>query len=286
MNMPGHLQFQAPSALDYFAALVADDDSLSLLESAVAIAQDEEPGLDVQGLLAKVDELGLRLKRRIAADTAALQKLRLLNRYFFQELGFGGNVNDYYDPRNSLLPHVLESRRGIPITLAVLYMELASQVGIQARGVSFPGHFLVKVHMPLGEVVIDPFSGQSLSREELDERLLPYRQQCGLAGEDELPLALFLQPAPQREVIARMLRNLREIHRSRCDWTRLAQVQERLVILLPQSWEERREHALVLAELGAHQKAVKSLALYLQHCPNAGDAPALRRRLLAWQKLQ
>ncbi len=284
--MPGHLQFQAPSALDYFAALVADDASLALLESAVAIAQDEEPGLDVQGVLAEVDELGARLKRRIPADTSPLQKLRLLNRYFFQELGFGGNVNNYYDLRNSLLPHVLQSRRGIPITLAVLYIEIAAQVSIQARGISFPGHFLIKVHMPLGEVVIDPFSGQSLSREELDERLLPYRQQRGLASEDELPLALFLQPAPHRDVIARMLRNLREIHRSHCDWTRLAQVQERLVILLPQSWEERREQALVLAELGAYRRAAEALAAYLQHCPHAGDAPALRRRLLAWQKLQ
>jgi regulator of sirC expression with transglutaminase-like and TPR domain len=284
--MPSPLHFEAPSALDYFAALVADDSSLSLLEAAVAIAQDDDPTLDVQGVLAQVDELGERFKRRLPADTAPLAKLRLLNRYFFHELGFGGNVNNYYDRANSLLPQVLASRRGIPITLAVLYIEFASHVGIAARGVSFPGHFLVKVHMPLGEVVIDPFSGQSLSREELEERLAPYRQQRGLAGEDELPLALFLQPAPARDVIARMLRNLREIHRSHCDWRRLEQVQARLVVLLPEAWDERRDHALALAELGAHRRAAEALAVYLQHQPNAGDAPALRRRLLAWQKLQ
>lgn len=284
--MPSPLHFEAPSALDYFAALVADDSSFSLLETAIAIAQDEDPALDVQGVLAQVDELGVRFKRRIPADTAPLQKLRLLNRYFFHELGFAGNVNDYYDRANSLLPQVLASRRGIPITLAVLYMEIASQVGIAARGVSFPGHFLVKVHMPLGEVVIDPFSGQSLSREELEERLQPYRQQRGLAGEDELPLALFLQPAPPREIVARMLRNLREIHRSQCDWRRLEQVQARLVVLLPDAWDEHRDHALALAELGAHRRAAEALAPYLQHCPDAWDAPALRRRLSAWQKLQ
>jgi regulator of sirC expression with transglutaminase-like and TPR domain len=284
--MPSPLHFETPSALDYFAALVADDSSFSLLESAIAIAQDDDPALDVQGVLAQVDEFGARFKRRIPADTAPLQKLRLLNRYFFHELGFAGNVNNYYDRGNSLLPQVLHSRRGIPITLAVLYIEIASHVGITARGVSFPGHFLVKVHMPLGEVVIDPFSGQSLSREELEERLLPYRQQRGLAGEDELPLALFLQPAPPRDVIARMLRNLREIHRSQCDWPRLEQVQARLVVLLPEAWEERRDHALALAELGLHRTAAETLAVYLQRCPNAGDAPALRRRLLAWQKLQ
>jgi hypothetical protein len=109
------------------------------------------------------------------ADAPPLQRLRLLNRYFFQELGFAGNVNDYYDPRNSYLPDVLRTRRGIPITLALLYVELATQAGLQAAGVSFPGHFLVKLRMPRGEVVIDPFSGQSLSREDLDERLMPYR---------------------------------------------------------------------------------------------------------------
>jgi regulator of sirC expression with transglutaminase-like and TPR domain len=284
--MASHLHFETPSALDYFAALVADDSSFSLLECAVAIAQDDDPMLDVQGVLAQVDELGARFKRRIPADTAPLQKLRLLNRYFFHELGFGGNVNNYYDRANSLLPQVLESRRGIPITLAVLYMEIAAQVGIQARGVSFPGHFLVKVHMPLGEVVIDPFSGQSLSREELEERLAPYRQQAGHADEDELPLALFLQPASDRDVIARMLRNLREIHRSQCDWVRLEQVQARLVVLLPEAWDEHRDHALALAELGWHRRAAEALAPYLLHCAGAHDAPALRRRLQAWQKLQ
>jgi regulator of sirC expression with transglutaminase-like and TPR domain len=282
--MASHLHFETPSALDYFAALVADDSSFSLLECAAAIAQDDDPMLDVQGLLAQVDELGARFKRRIPADTAPLQKLRLLNRYFFHELGFGGNVNNYYDRGNSLLPQVLQSRRGIPITLAVLYMEIAAQAGIQARGVSFPGHFLVKVHMPLGEVVIDPFSGQSLSREELEERLAPFREQRGLTDEDELPLALFLQPAPPREVIARMLRNLREIHRSQCDWVRL--VQARLVVLLPEAWDEHRDHALALAEIGAHRRAAGLLAQYLQHCPDATDAAALRRRLQTWQKLQ
>jgi regulator of sirC expression with transglutaminase-like and TPR domain len=282
--MPSPLHFEAPSALDYFAALVADDASFSLLEAAVAIAQDDDPALDVQGVLAQVDELAARLRRRLAADIAPLQKLRLLNRYFFHELGFGGNVNNYYDRHNSLMPHVLSSRRGIPISLAVLYIEFASQLGIDARGVSFPGHFLVKVHMPLGEVVIDPFNGLSLSREELEERLLPYRRQQGIEGDDALPLGLFLQSASPREVVVRMLRNLREIHRSQRDWQRLEQVQARLVILLPGAWDERREHALALAELGWHSRAAEALAQYLEHRPDASDAPALRRRLLAWQQ--
>ncbi len=282
--MAGHLHFEAPSALDYFAALVAQDQGFPLLEAAAVIAQDDDPGLDVQAVLARVDELAQRLKTRMTGDAPALQRLRLLNRFFFQELGFAGNVNNYYDRRNSLLPAVLESRRGIPITLAVLYIEMAGQAGLKAHGISFPGHFLVKVTMPRGEVVIDPFSGVSLSREDLEERLQPYREQRGAVGEDEVPLGLFLQACSERDLIARMLNNLKEIHRSHGDWLRLERVQARLVVLLPTAWEERRDHAMVLAELGAHEKASRALTVYLQMCPKAWDAEVLRRHLVAWQK--
>jgi regulator of sirC expression with transglutaminase-like and TPR domain len=277
--MPGSLHFETPTALQYFATLVADDAGLSVLEAAIAVAQDEYPRLDVQQVLAQVDELADKLRKRIPADAAPLQRLRLLNRYFFHELGFAGNVNDYYDARNSYLCDVLRTRRGIPITLALLYVELAGQVGLQAAGISFPGHFLVKLHMPKGEVVIDPFSGQSLSREDLDERLLPYRRQRGLTGDFEAPLGLFLQAAPPRDVLARLLRNLKEIHRTAEDWRRLLAVLERLVVLLPEVWEERRDRGLARAELGHYGDAADDLGCYLQHHPDADDAAALQRRL-------
>ena len=273
------LRFDAPTLLDYFATLVADDRQLSLLEAAISIAQDEEPGLDVQGVLSQIDVLAARLKRRIPADASPMQRLRYLNRYFFQELGFAGNINDYGDPRNSYLQHVIGTRRGIPITLALLYIEIAQQNGLDARPVSFPGHFLVKLRMPQGEVIIDPFSGQSLSREALDERLAPYRQRQGLIGEFEAPLGLFLQVASGRDVLARMLRNLKEVHQGAEDWMRLLAVQERLVVLLPGAWEERRDRGLVLAELKRHGAAADDLLAYLEHRPEAGDADAVRERL-------
>ncbi len=277
--MPGPLRIAAPTPLEYFASLVADDASFSLTEAAVSIAQDEYPALDAQGVLDSIDELAQRLKRRIPGDAVPVQRLRFLNRYFFQELGFAGNVNDYYDQDNSYLHRVLETRRGIPITLAVLYIELATQVGLTARGVSFPGHFLVKLRMPKGEVVIDPFSGHSLSREELDERLQPYRRSQGLTGDFEVPLGLFLQAAPPRDVVARMLRNLKEIHRTAEDWPRLLAVMNRLVVLLPQAWEERRDRGLTHAELGDYRAACDDLAAYLEHRPAADDHAALADRL-------
>ena len=273
------LRLEAPTLLDYFATLVADDQQFSLLEAAIAIAQDEDPTLDVQGVLSQIDTLALRLKQRIAADAGAMHRLRYLNRYFFQELGFAGNVNDYGDPRNSYLPHVLSTRRGIPITLALLYIEIANQIDLDARPVSFPGHFLVKLKMPQGEVIVDPFTGQSLSREALDERLMPYRQRQGLVGEFEAPLGLFLQVASGRDVLARMLRNLKQVHHSGADWPRLLAVQERLVVLLPAVWEERRDRGLVRAELHDFHAAAEDLQAYLEHRPEADDAHAVAERL-------
>lgn len=283
--MPGPLQFDTPTALEYFASLVADDASLSLTEAAIAIAQDEFPQLDTQSVLAEIDRMADKLKRRIPVDAVPLQRLRWLNRYFFQELGFAGNVNNYYDPDNSYLNRVLVTRRGIPITLALLYVEFASQVGLEARGVSFPGHFLIKLRMQAGdqagEVVLDPFTGNSLSRDELDDLLAPYKRSQGLTGDFDVPLGLFLQAAPARDVLARMLRNLKEIYRAAQDAPRSLAVAHRLVTLLPHAPEERRDRALVLVALGLEDAAVADLASYLDARPNAEDSPALRRQLNA-----
>ena len=283
--MPGPMTFETPTALDYFASLVADDASLSIIEAAVAIAQDDFPELDTQAVLADIDTLALRLKRRFPPDAVPVQRLRWLNRFFFQELGFAGNINDYYDPHNSYLHRVLVTRRGIPITLAILYIELASQIGLVARGVSFPGHFLVKLRMHTGrqqgEVVIDPFTGHSLSRDELEELLAPYKRMRGLQGEFDTPLGLFLQAATPREVVARMLRNLKEVHRSAKDALRQLQVQERLVLLLPQAWDERRDRGLVCADLGLAARAVRDLSDYLTHVADAPDRAAVADRLAA-----
>jgi regulator of sirC expression with transglutaminase-like and TPR domain len=277
--MPVPLPFGTPTPLEYFATLVADDDSLSLLESAVSLGQDEHPQLDTQSVLDEIDALVARLKQRVANDAAPLQRLRSLNQYFFGELGFAGNVNDYYDPGNSLLSTVLKTRRGIPITLAVLYIEMATEIGLTARGVSFPGHFLVKLRMPEGEVVIDPFTGHSLSLGQLDELLQPYRRRQGLEGEFDTPVGLFLQSAPARDVLARMLRNMKEIYRSTRDWPRLLAVSNRLVVLLPQAWEERRDRGIVHAELGHDQEATRDLSAYLLHARDAVDRKAVMARV-------
>ena len=272
------LALHAPGALEYFAALVVDDKGFALLEAAITVAQDEHPTLDSQGVLQQIDVLAARLKNRLPSDASPIQRLRALTQFFFRELGFAGNLNDYYDRRNSYVHEVLASRRGIPITLALIFNELATQIGLTAHGVSFPGHFLIKLRMPQGEVVIDPFNGRSLSRDELDEWLVPFRRRHGLEGEFETPLGLFLQAAPARDVLARLLRNLKEIHRTSEDWPRLLAVQQRLVLLLPGAAEELRDRGLTFGELGRAEDAAADLDAYLALRPDAHDAPALAAR--------
>jgi regulator of sirC expression with transglutaminase-like and TPR domain len=266
--------------LQYFSSLVESDEHFPLLEAAISLAQDEYPDLDVQQVLGDVDQLLARLKRRLPADAPALQRLRALNQFFFHDLNFGGNVNDYYDPDNSYLNAVLRTRRGIPITLAVLWLELALGLGLNARGVAFPGHFMVKVNLPKGQVVIDPFSGQSLSREELSERLEPFRQHGGSVGDEfEVPMGLYLQSAPPREIISRMLRNLKEIHKTQEDWQRLIPVQDRLIVLQPEAWTEYRDRGLAWAAHGEPERAVADLETYLANAEDALDIDAMSERL-------
>ncbi len=274
-----HFSLEAPTPLAYFATLVQSDDHFPLLEAATSLAQDEYPDLDVQQVLGDVDQLLARLKRRLPADAAPLQRLRMLNQFFFRDLSFGGNVNDYYDPDNSYLNAVLRTRRGIPISLAVLWMELAQGLGLHARGVAFPGHFMVKVNLPKGQVVIDPFTGQSLSREDLSERLEPFKRRSGLVDEFEVPLGLYLQAAPSRDIIARMLRNLKEIHRTQQDWPRVVAVQDRLIVLLPDAWSEYRDRGLAHAEQGHTAQAVDDLETYLSHAQDALDIDAMADRV-------
>lgn len=277
------MRYAAPTPLEYFASLVASDDSLHLLEAAVSLGQDEQPGLDVQAVLADVDRLARRLRERVRPGMAAPERLRLLTRFFHGELGFAGNLNNYYAADNSFIHRVLETRRGIPITLAVLLLELGEQLGLRMAGVAFPGHFLVKCRAGLGEVVIDPFTGDALSAARLEELLAVYRQGSELPQDLQLPLEFFLRAASPRQILARMLRNLKEIYKSAADAARLLAVLQRLVALLPDDAAERRDRGLLLDQLGRSAAAAADFAFYLERRPDAPDATALRRRLAALQ---
>jgi len=235
-------------------------------------------------VLDDVARLLKRIKGRLPADADDLTRLAILTQVFYKEMGFGVNANDYYAPENSYLHEVLRTRRGLPISLAVLWLELAQGLGLQAQGVSFPGHFLVKITLQGGLVVLDPLTGDSLGIDNLSERLGPYREDMGPTtgadlDEGETPLGLYLQRCPPRDLLARMLRNLKEVFRSQEDWPRMLSVLDRLIVLLPEAWSERRDRGLVLAELGRNTEALQDLQVYLQAEPQAPDQAALRHRI-------
>lgn len=263
--------------LDYFASLVQAEEQIPLFESALSIAQDDDPALDLNQCAIEIDKFAARLQRRMPADIAQIPKLRLLNNFFYQELGFAGNLNDYYNPDNSYLHKVLSTRRGIPISLAIIYMELASLIGLDVKGISFPGHFLMKLSVKSGDIILDPFNGASLSREDLEERLEPYFIQ-GRQPNDP-PLASYLADATPRTILVRMLRNLKALFAEHPHWRQFLNVQQRLVILLPDEIAERRDRGLAYANLDCPQAALQDIEAYLAECPQASDAELLRRQL-------
>lgn len=277
------MRLEPPSPLEYFAALVADDESLPLLESALAVAQDEYPQLDMLGVLAEVDSRVHRLRQRIPADAGDLQRLRMLNRVFFDELGFAGNVNDFDDPRNCYLSDVLERRRGMPVSLALLYLEFAAQIGLRAEAVPLAAHVLVRLHLSDGLALVDPFRGRLLSRTEAAEQIgLFARPRRGLAVARDVWMTDPSAATP-RVLVERLLRHLREAHHRAGDLPRELAVIERLVVLQPGHARWRRERGLLRAEQGQTERAIEDLSYYLARRPDADDADVLRRRLQDWQ---
>jgi regulator of sirC expression with transglutaminase-like and TPR domain len=276
-----NVQLTEVTPLSYFKSLVETDAEFHLLEAAAAIAQDEEPLLDIQEVLDACDALLVRLNRRLKGVSEPLKKLATLNQFFYSELGFAGNANNFYAPENSYLHEVLRTRKGIPISLAVIWLELAQALGLQAEGVCFPGHFLVKITVPEGLIVMDPLTGDSLGLESLSERLSLFRSHLAAAEDMEPPLGLFLQPASPRDIITRMLRNLQEIFSSEKDWPRLMPVLDRLVVLNFDSAESRRDRGMALLQAGQNDKARDDLLFYLSQAPDAADAMAIRHQLAA-----
>jgi regulator of sirC expression with transglutaminase-like and TPR domain len=277
-----NITFARPTPLQYFASLVQSNADFALMEAATCLAQDEYPNLDIQAVLCEVDRMQARVQRRLPRDAAPLQRLRILNHYFFGELGFACNINDYYEPDNSFVHMMLQTRRGIPVSLAVLWMELAQGVGLSAQGLCFPGHFLVKVGLPKGMAVMDPVSGRSLGREDLADKLAAFH--ASTSRPSDAILDTYLQGATPRDIVARMLRNLKEIYQTQEDWTRLLATINRLIVLVPDEASEYRDRGLVHAELGQSEQALADLGRYLQSAADLADGPAIAQRMQALRR--
>lgn len=276
-------------AADPFAELVAGEgEDFSLAEACLLIAADAYPGLDVNGYLGQIERMAARLRGRLPPAVDAEGKVTALNQFLFDDLGFGGDVEDYYDPRNSYLNEVIDRRRGIPISLSILYIELGRKIGLPLEGVSFPGHFLVRLGLRGATLVLDPFSrGAPLSEHDLRELLKRVIAGSGRAAlrsagdvAAELPLNPFLERAGHRQILVRMLRNLKGIYLQRGEPQLLLQVINRTLLVSPDAHAELRDRGLVYQQLEAFRAALADLAAYLERDPEAADADDIRAKVV------
>ncbi len=268
-----------------FADLLAGkDEAIDLARACLMVAEDAYPGLDVERYLSEIDGLAQRVRGRIDAESAsAEERIIALNELLFERLGYAGNADNYYDPRNSYLNEVIERKTGIPITLSVLYMEVGRRIGLPLEGVSFPGHFLVRLPVRGGSLVLDPFAGGAPQSEaELHERLQRVIPE-GAAPEvpvSELPLDQFLEPASNRQILARLLRNLKAIYREADQPERLLEVLNRMLVVQPDAAAELRDRGFVYQRLECWRPALQDLTDYLQRDPEAADFTDVRAAMV------
>lgn len=259
--------------VDFASYARQPDRELDLVTGALLIAQDAFPALDLSRERRRIRELSEPLVGIGLESQSASVQARALSDHLHIACGFRGNTDKYHDPDNSFLNLVIERRVGIPISLAVVYLSVAERVGIHARGIGFPGHFLVRVDTARETIVIDPFfGGEMLDRDRLVHLLRRVAPRAAFAVE-------MLDPASTRQMIARMLINLRALYAARGDAGRLLVVLDRLVDLMPEAYEEIRDRGFLCAKLGARAAAVSDLRRYLEALPHADDAEMVRQAL-------
>jgi len=256
----------------------ASEQTIDVALGAALIARDVYDDLDVASVLARFDELASPLVRLGLAQMSPEAQALEMAHYLYERQGFAGNETDYYDPKNSLLPDVLERRLGIPITLALVYCEVAKRVGVPAHGVGFPGHFLVRIErrgdLHLAPVMVDPFfNGRMLDEKSLLSLLRR------VVGPSETLRAEHLEPASPRLVLARMLTNLKAVYLARGEDSRALLALDRLVTLTPDSPFALRERGMLAARLGCIEVARTDLNRFLELQPEGSDALTVRTRL-------
>lgn len=263
---------------DWSALATLGDDELPLLDTALLIARDEYPDLDAAGYAAQVDTYAAALRPQLDRDIDLPARLTAINRYLFEEVGFAGNNVQYDDPRNSYMNEVVDRKLGIPISLAVIQIEVTRRLGMPLDGISFPGHFLVRLPVDDGILVLDPYNkGRPVSAEELRERASPH---LGGQPPDDQQLLQILAPATHRMILMRMLRNLKGLYLEQGDWARVARSADRLLKLSPDTAEALRDRGLAYRELGHAKGAREDLGRYLQLLPEAEDLESVRSALI------
>lgn len=264
---------------EFRQAIERPDERIDLGRAALTIALADYPDLDIASYLKRIDDLAVQVSQRSGAEADIFRSIAALNYVLFKEQGFRGNRDEYYDPKNSFLNEVLDRKRGLPITLSILYMEVGQRNGLAVEGVGFPGHFLVKTISEGQEIVIDPFNaGDVKSYEALQAMLDQFHGGRVRLHRD------FLAALPKKQILKRMLTNLKAIYGRGGELVKLLAVLDRLIILDPCSVEDVRDRGSVYLRLDCHGQAKDDFETYLRLAPDAKDAAAIREQLVELAK--
>jgi regulator of sirC expression with transglutaminase-like and TPR domain len=267
-----------------FAALAGpqiDDEKIDLIRAALTIARTEYPDLDVESYVGRADELARAAESRIGDIGDPLDVITALNHVLFQDAGLQGNRDDYYDPRNSFINEVLDRRLGIPITLALIYMEVGRRLGFPLFGVGMPGHFLLKNYDIDGrETIIDCFNGGDiLSAQDCQRRLDEiYSGQMTLRPE-------FLFAVSRRQMLTRILNNLKTVFLTARNFRKALPIVDLVLVVYPRSPEDVKQRALLRYSLGQSRGAADDLEEYLKMSPDASDADEIRQTALSIRRM-
>lgn len=274
--MTGHMTVAKEAENERFAALVSGPgEDIDLARAALEIARAEYPHLDTEACLRRLDFLAEECRARVGSNALVPATVARLNQYLFEELGFRGDLETFTDPRNSYLNDVLDRRIGIPISLSLVFIEVGRRLGLRVAGVSFPGHFLVRIDCGAGILVLDPFAGGK----PLDEAELERRRARVNTGGKVPALAELLEPASHRDILSRMLRNLKSIYMEKEDWPRALRTVNMMLALSPLSPAEIRDRAFVHDQMDYLRAAVEDYQQYLVLSPGSSDFESVRTRL-------
>lgn len=247
---------------------------IDLARAALFLAQEEYPNLDPDVYLNKLDAIAAQIRDRLPAERYPMRIIQTINGYLYEDLLFSGNQANYYDPRNSYLNDVIDRRTGIPITLSLLYLEIAKRLDFPMEGVGLPGHFIIRPALAEMEIFVDPFHrGEVLFPADAQERLSQiYGRSIPMQPE-------FLEATSPRQFLARMLNNLKVIYLNSGDLQRgLAQI-DRILLLFPDAAYERRDRGLIAYQQGDWSQARLDLQQYLEQMPIAPDADTIQQLL-------
>lgn len=255
--------------------------AVSLARGALYIAMEEYPDLDVETYLGQLDTMATELRQRLPQEPYPLKIIRTINQYLFEDLKFTSNTGAYYDPRNSFLNEVLERRTGIPITLSLVYLELAQRIDFPMAGVGLPGHFLIRPTVEDMDIFVDPFhSGEILFAQDCQNLL------SQVYGEAARLSPQHLERVSPTAFMTRMLVNLKMIYLQQRDVPRTLKAIDRVLMIYPEAVAERRDRGLLYYQQGFLTDAQRDLERYLIERPEATDAYEIRQVLAQIERVQ